>query len=137
MHSLREMVRRSVLIIGEGGVRPWSTGPSSERLWRWFGVKTHDELKRKATLMNVFENRGVYAYSLKHFMELNKAIKESDIVVLVGRVAQDFPRIGRFRDVLWRHGKYIGVPHPSGLNRQLNTLSDDEMAAYLRRELRR
>jgi uracil-DNA glycosylase len=123
-----------VLILGErGGEHPWSGGPSSRRLWRWFGFTRYEELADFATPMNVHTKKGTYETNPEYWNKLRNAIVEHDVVFLVGKVAQRhvFRDCPKLRQVLWHQNKYVGLPHPSGRNRQLNNMSDKEIHKFI------
>ena len=126
-----------ILILGESGGRPWRAGKSAEKLRRWFGVNSYDELARLATLMNVYTVRATEETSREHFAELRAAIVESDVVFLVGRVAQEevFVRCEKLSQVYWVQNKYVGLPHPSGLNRQLNYFDETILVDLIKNKL--
>lgn len=119
-----------ILILGEAGARPWYKGSSSERLWRWFSVGSHEELKEIATLRNVYDKKVGGELTPTHAEELWQGINRSDAVFMVGRVAQYFCMV-RSPLILFKIDKFIGLPHPSGLNRQLNELSDMEIQQFI------
>jgi len=123
-----------VLILGEkGGERPWSGNPSSKRLWRWFGFTCYEELINFATPMNVRSSEDSSETTEARYTRLRDLIIEHDVVFLVGKVAQrhvfrDHPTL---RLIFWRQGKYVGLPHPSGLNRQLNGIKDKDIHEFI------
>ena len=122
-----------ILILGESGEHPWFDGQSSRRLWRWFDVNSHAELVKLATLMNVYTKKGSHDMVEKHYARLRDAIVEHDVVFLVGKVAQRqvFRDCIKLRAVLWHQDKYVGLPHPSGLNRQLNNMRDKVIREFI------
>lgn len=122
-----------ILILGESGERPWFDGQSSRRLWRWFNVKSYVELTKFATLMNVYTKKGTYETNPKYWNDLRYAIFEHDVVFLVGKVAQRhvFVDCPKLRRALWHQNKYVGLPHPSGRNRQLNKLHNDVICKFI------
>lgn len=127
---MKKLSSKKILIVGEAGEQPWMDGQSSARLWRWFGCRSHRELEERATLMNVYEKKLYDELTVKHLLELRDAVEKHDVVFLVGRVAQKLAPLPTSH-VLHRAGKYVYLPHPSGLNRQLNTLSDKMINKYV------
>jgi hypothetical protein len=118
------------LIIGESGERPWIQGSSSRKLWSWFGVHTYEAFEKFATLDNVSRVKGDKHFDPMHYAKLCQLIDEHDLVFLVGRHAQK-TLYREMEPVLWVRGKYIGLPHPSGLNHQLNTLPDETIRRFV------
>jgi len=126
--------------LGEKGGAPWSVdGPSLRRLCKWFNVKDGAELNSKFTCMNVarYAGNGIkgdkYVRDVMLEGQVLVAIDRHDIVFMVGRLAQRilyYPTNVRGQ-VLWNRGKYVGLPHPSGLNIQLNSVSDDRIKEYI------
>jgi hypothetical protein len=120
------------LIIGEAGERPWYDGPAAERLWGWFNVSGYEGLKSIAHLTNVYRSKGSrvdYPGHGRHVQSLLSGVKH---VVLVGKVAQLKYGQRTAHDTLWwSDNRYMGLPHPSGLNRQLNELGDDVVRDYI------
>ncbi len=124
----------NVLIVGEAGGDPaFQYGRSSERLWRWFHVKDHAGLLSLARCMNVYEKRGERTGLFQHALDIGAAMRAADIVFLVGRAAQSLsPAYSKhcFK-MLWAEDRWVGLPHPSGLNRQLNGVSDATVREFI------
>jgi hypothetical protein len=122
--------QQKFLIIGEAGERPFECSASGERLRRWFGVSCHESLKSIAHLTNVYRQKDHGGYYPGHGRHVRALIDSVKHVVLVGRVAQ--LKYGMYNpEVLWSTCRLMGLPHPSGLNRQLNDLSDEQVAEYV------
>lgn len=127
-------MKNKPLIIGEAGERPWLDGPSSKRLWCWFNVRDYTGLVEHFHVANASPKKGSKLIPPGHLQHVNRMIAATELIFLVGKVAQAtfFPYIKPTpNDVLWRgfhHGRmYVGLPHPSGLNRQLNGVDDNHI----------
>lgn len=137
------LVSGSILIIGEAGDRPWIEGPTSQRLWMWFGCDTYEKFSKLARLENVYPRYGQkhveLLSDLEHIERLHLAADYAGLVFLVGRVAQrticPLSNLSR-ADVIWREGKYVALPHPSGLNRQLNNIDNRLVQEFVKGVLR-
>ena len=120
------MSRSKFLIVGEQdkeGERTFERSRSGERLRYWFSVADYDELLSIADLTNVFTLDGARR-------DINRMIATVKYTVLVGQKAQ--ARYGiRDPSPLWATCTLMGLPHPSGLNRQLNSLADDAIRDYV------
>jgi uracil-DNA glycosylase len=123
------------LIIGEAGERPFEDSPSATRLRTWFGVTSHEGLKALAHLTNVYrckDHRTTPNHS-KHVAALIRSVKH---VVLVGRIAQLKYGHCITDKLVWHTDNTMGLPHPSGLNRQLNGVDDAQIAEQVDKTLR-
>jgi len=117
------MVR--VLIVGESGEPPWEGG-CAKKLCEWLEVASIQDLKERYLLANVYPIKDTKEFSAKHYAALLDMIDASDLVLLVGKEAQR--RVyGYMRPMFWLRGKFAGVPHPSGRNRQLNDAGNERM----------
>jgi len=124
------------LIIGEAGENPWSAGSASLRLYYWFGVSGYEGLKSLAHLTNVYRNKGSVAQFPGHQRHVRSLIDSVKHVVLVGKVAQLKYGPHTSNKVVWCTDRQMGLPHPSGLNRQLNEIPDETIARYIDNTLR-
>ena len=128
---------RKVIVIGQAPARiaknprkPWSSGPSAKRLWRWFGVSSREELVEK---VDVFNASPVYPGANKKGDKLprdKQKIRERVIrkirrgkyngVIVVGAFVD-----GLIRDWLRdRRLMTLCIPHPSGVNISANGVDD-------------
>jgi hypothetical protein len=121
------------LIIGEAGERPFEDSPSATRLRSWFDVESYEGLKSIAHLTNVYRIKDSDAHYKGHAYHVQSLIDSVKHVVLVGKVAQfKYGNDVRIHsEPLWSNDRFMGLPHPSGLNRQLNTLSDETIRDYV------
>lgn len=138
-----------ILIIGEAGDRPWIEGSASERLWRWFGCSSYEELTKVARLENVYkrygQKRAEDVTDLGHIQDLEALCDsgEFELVFLVGRVAQrKMCPIAHhlalvYKVHTWVHSRYVLIPHPSGLNRVLNDGGDERTREFVQAQMRR
>jgi hypothetical protein len=93
-------------------------------------VSDYEGLKSFAILANVRDANGTERPD--HVKSLQKIANSADLVFLVGKVAQRTIQRGIEHFVsCWVDGKYVGVPHPSGLNRQLNDGGDAATGAFV------
>ena len=115
----------------------------ARRLWRWFGVDSREELIHSgATLVNIAWYKGKKGkgdgYELNEhlvtFVQITSC--KYDLTFLVGKVAQEAVIGYREPKMLWRFGRYAGLPHPSGINAQLNDGGDEKVRRAVRRWLR-
>jgi hypothetical protein len=120
-----------VLIVGEAGETPWADSQSARRLYGWFGVATRRELQRIAVLENVSRVKGDKTILTEHLLALRAMCELADIVFLVGKASQVALSGVKTRELYWRRGKYVGLPHPSGLNRQLNEASELAISEFI------
>ena len=121
-----------LLVIGESGERPWYDGKGSKRLWYWFGVSSYAELLTIADLMNVMPHKGDKTLDIQHLRKLLIAVESHDRVYLVGKRAQILVMGYYDKRLMWHEGKFVGMPHPSGLNRQVNSLDKETIRALVR-----
>lgn len=124
-----------ILIIGEAEAHPWRWGKSAEKLRHWFGVKTYEELAAMAVLENVAKCKDVTWIDREHVVKLKCMALSDDVrvVFLVGRRAQRaIIGNGAGEGMLWKSGKFCGLPHPSGRNRSLNGVSDSLIADFVK-----
>jgi len=121
--------RPKFLIVGEAGERPFEDSASGTRLRAWFDVADYAGLKSIAHLTNVYRCKDG-ATTPGHARHVQSMIDSVKHVVLVGRVAQ--LKYGRHHPtVMWSDDRYMGLPHPSGLNRQLNSITDEQIRDYV------
>jgi uracil-DNA glycosylase len=138
---------KDVMVIGQALGKhkgePWESGGSARRLARWLGLADSKDIKKVAVAANVGDYAGKhakgdkYAVNLARVRRLKKASGRMRLVFLVGRVAQRAIFRAPETALVWRRGKYIGVPHPSGVNIQLNGGKCGEVERWVRRQLRR
>lgn len=100
----------------------------------WFDASCYNGLKSIAHLTNVYRNKDgtTTPGHSRHVQAMVDSVKH---VVLVGKVAQ-VKYAHRIQPVLWHDDHFMGLPHPSGLNRQLNSVSDDKVRVYVDAVLR-
>lgn len=138
---------RSVAVIGQAtgkeGGRPWNGNTaSSKRLYRWLGCRGWEEFDGGFYAMNVARYAGKkgkgddYELDPRRMAVAWRLSLDADLVILVGRVAQKAALGTAEPKMLWQFGKFIGVPHPSGVNHQLNDGGDARVQRFLRRRLR-
>lgn len=131
-----------LLIVGQSGGNPaFDVGPSANRLARWFGT-TPEQLALCATMVNVADFAGMLGKGDKYKMNLTKIehagklAEDADLVFLVGRVAQKTFVKNVPSSMLWQTGKFRGVPHPSGINHQLNNGGDARTKQWIQDQLK-
>lgn len=137
---------KNILIVGQAthGEQgsPWRAGTSAKRLAEWLGM-TKRELAEKCSRTNVgdYAGQGVKGdkcrVNLKKVERALRMAKKASLVILVGRVAQRAMFKNHPLTVVWREGKYCGVPHPSGVNLQLNDVGSDRVKKWMGEQLRR
>jgi hypothetical protein len=133
---------KKALIVGQsarpGDDVPWHMdGHSASKLCRWFAVDSCSELHEEFLCANVarYVGQGAKGDLFKLDAEMVREAKGlatlARRVFLVGKVAQ---RAFGFKEpfATWRSGKYVGLPHPSGVNVQLNSLPDKDIAAFVK-----
>jgi hypothetical protein len=132
-----DSTRKRLLIVGESGEHPWAHGAASARLYGWFGVSSYEELDRIAYLANVSTRKGSKDVDPSHLWRIKLMCVVADLVFLVGRRAQETVlKLNKVTDLLVEFDKYVLIPHPSGLNRQLNDGGDAEIENFVRTVLR-
>jgi len=120
-----------ILVIGESGERPWYDGIGAKRLWSWFGAKSYAEMLSIADLMNVIPVKGSNVIDEHHLAKVVAAVESHELVYLIGKKAQVLITGNYDKRLMWHEGKFVGLPHPSGLNRQVNTLSKENIKALV------
>lgn len=124
-------MKNKPLIIGESGERPWFDGAEAKCLWNWFDVRDYTDLVEHFHVVSVVPKKGSKLIPPGHLQHVNRLIADTELVFLVGKFAQMTFFTGikpTPDDVVWKgfhNGRvYVGLPHPSGLNRQLNSVDD-------------
>ena len=141
------MSGKRVMVVGQAtgrlGGRPWNGNTvCSLRLYRWLGVRDHAEFSRSCRAVNVARYAGRSgkgdAYEVDGGMVSTAMAlcRDYDLVVLVGKVAQRAVMGVEEPRMLWKFGRFCGVPHPSGINLQLNGGGDERVKKAVRRWLR-
>lgn len=145
MPSVRGVGSDQVMILGEAPSRhgdpqrPFSElTRAGRRLWRWFGVDSYEALTSIAHLENVFsEPDHDTQVGWSRWQDIKRVSLQQDLVFPVGRYAQSCYRIPpspclvsvwRARAGFW----LCALPHPSGLNRDLNGVSDESVRIMVR-----
>jgi len=129
------------LVLGQSlcslGGEPWERGSAAERLRLWLGCDDYADFAERFVGFNVYPYRNGRVQTSEHKEVLDKLLDEASLVVLAGKVAQEYVMHGAPGMPLWHFDKYIGVPHPSGLNRVLNTLPNEVVNEYVQSILHR
>jgi len=136
LNVLVKEAHMQVLIIGEAGERPFYEGQSAGRLWRWFGVRDQAELVKVASLVNICPMKDFKFILPDRLESIRQLSSKADQVYLVGKFAQQYAYGGSTKhetSPCWTAEDYrwVGLPHPSGRNRQLNTLSDSLITYFI------
>ena len=135
-----------VVVVGQAtgrvGGKPWNGNtPSSKRLYRWLGVADYGEFMACYRPFNIGRYAGkegkgdAYVVDPASVLAIMVAVSDADLVLLVGKAAQRAV-FGEMEKVTWKHGKYCGVPHPSGINMQLNHGGELRVMRVVRRWVR-
>ena len=118
-----------ILILGQsGGLASFRDGMNAKHVMNWFKAKSFEEFQTFAKLMTVREKHEDKSVSLPHMSDISTALREADIVFLIGRYAQSLIEAYHrhcFKP-LWREEKYVGLPHPAS-----KVLSNNEIQEYI------
>lgn len=127
-----------MMIVGQSGDPPFmGESPTAKRVFLWFGARDHADLESRFMLFNVCKKRGSFEIDDAHVAHIRSiAVCDMHVVFLLGRFAQKWVYSNKPPcDAMWRRQSgatlYVGLPHPSGLNLQMNDGGDERARAYV------